>query len=88
MLNDQQGDGHDHKLVLPMVFKQTNPSDVKVWNKSKMAAMGNVCIIKYRQFIFIIRKIVTLGASDWCVLCSSDIVDRALGAPFKTVWII
>lgn len=50
-----------------------------------MAAMGTLCIIKYRQFIFIMRKIVTSGASDWCVLCSSDIVDRALGAPCKTV---
>lgn len=47
--------------------------------------MGTLCIIKYRQFIFIMRKIVTSGATDWYVLYSSDIVDRALGAPCKTV---
>lgn len=31
--------------------------DVAVWNKSKMAAMGNtLCIIRYRIFIFIMGK--------------------------------
>lgn len=44
-------------LPLPPSFFAKRSADVTVSNKSKMAAMVTLCIIRYRVFIFIMRKI-------------------------------
>lgn len=40
--------GENYILILPMNIKQMISPDQTVWNKSKMAAVGTLCIIEYR----------------------------------------